>query len=282
MSQQKAWTPRDLWAILEHASVQEKAWIGLALCGAMDNADIAHLTFSLFDEAGMLLDYRRRKTGLQPRLIPLHSVARQWLDDYLVVRPKPADPADKDLVFLTPGGRPLQRMLPGKSGVGHQVDYLRDTWVQLLRRAGLRRKPEFHSVCVVCGKERPAPRAQCCGQGRWRRKKTTAAVGGPDYKGFRSLRTTFANLVPRGYSDERKLIMGHAGDITLNHYIERFGVEHLRKLVEEVWLAAFTAPWPSSPLKNAYRAIFTPFFEHSDSFFTGLLEVRNRKNPSKN
>lgn len=59
-------------------------------------------------------------------------------------------------------------------------------------------------------------------------------------KGFRSLRTTFANLVPRGFSDERKLIMGHTGDITLDHYVEKFGTEHLSKLVEEVWRSIFT------------------------------------------
>ena len=67
---------------------------------------------------------------------------------------------------------------------------------------------------------------------------------GVDGKGFRSLRTTFANLTPRGFSEERKLIMGHSGDITLDHYVEKHGVKHLRRLVDEVWLRAFTAPWP--------------------------------------
>jgi len=244
ISQQKAWEPKDLQTIVAHADIQEKAWIGLALCGAMDNADIAHLTFGLFDQTGMLLDYRRRKTGLMPRLIPLHPMARQWLDEYLAVRPKPADASCKELVFLTPKGRALQRILPGKSGIGYQGDHIRDRWDRLLRRAGLRRKVKATEVCVVCGKVRPKPWAKCCGQGRWRTKKSMAAVGGPDFKGFRSLRTTFANLVPRGYSDERKLIMGHAGDITLDHYIERFGIEPLKKLVEDVWQAAFTAPLP--------------------------------------
>lgn len=242
MGQQKAWEPQDLWAIVEHAGVIEKAWIGLALSGAMDNADIGHLTFGLFDETGLLLDYRRRKTGLMPRLIPIHSVAREWLDDYLKVRPKPVDSAWKELVFLTPTGLPLQRMRPGKSGIGYQADYIRPCWDKLLQRAGMRRQARVRWVCVLCGKLRPKPRAKCCGQCRWKRQSSSAAVGGPDYKGFRSLRTTFANLVPRGFSDERKLIMGHAGDITLNHYIERFGSEHLRKLVEEVWRVAFTAP----------------------------------------
>jgi len=164
IGQQKAWEPKDLRLIVQHAGVQEKAWIGLALCGAMDNADISHLTFELFDQTGMILDYRRRKTGLMPRLIPIHPMARQWLDAYLEVRPQPADPASKDLVFLTPTGLPLQRLLKAKTGIGYQADYIKDCWDPLLRRAGLRRKVTFKWVCRVCGKVRPTQRAKCCGQ----------------------------------------------------------------------------------------------------------------------
>lgn len=105
-------------------------WTDLALSGAVDNADIGHLTFDHFDEMGMLLGYRRWKTGLVRRLIPLHPTARQWLDEYLAVRPKAADPTCKDLVFLTPTGRSLQRILPGKSGIGHHTDYVRKNRVQ--------------------------------------------------------------------------------------------------------------------------------------------------------
>ena len=75
-------------------------------------------------------------------------------------------------------------------------------------------------------------------------RREQIAVHGPTFKGFRSLRTTFANLVPRGFSEERKLIMGHSGDITLQHYVEKHGTKHLRRLVDEVWLRAFSAPWP--------------------------------------
>ena len=53
LQQQKSFEPEELWTIIEHADVQEKAWIGLALCGAMDNADISHLTFDLFDKTGL-------------------------------------------------------------------------------------------------------------------------------------------------------------------------------------------------------------------------------------
>jgi len=246
MEQKKAWDTGDLWKIVEHADTQERAWIGLALSGAMDNADVANLTFDLFDESGMFLDYRRRKTGRTSRIIPLHPMAREWLDAYFPARPAPADPAFKELVFLTPTGLPLQRTLASESGVGNHVDYLAHCWDRLLRRAALRRKPAFKRVCVICGKPRQKPRAVCCGQTQWKKKLSMAAKGGADFKGFRSLRTTFANLTPRGFSDERKLIMGHSGDITIEHYVEKFGTEHLQKLVELVWLAAFTCPWPKT------------------------------------
>lgn len=244
MQQRKAFEQEELWALLLKADTQELAWMGLALSGAMDNADLAHLTFDLFSPDGMLLDYRRRKSGRVLRLIPLHPMARAWLDEYLAVRPKPADPAYKDLVFLTPTGLPLQRSKPGKTGLGNHIDYVAHCWDRLLRRAGLRRKASVVRVCAVCGKLRPKPRAVCCGQRKWKKHLTMATKGGPTFKGFRSLRTTFANLTPRGFSEERKLIMGHTGDITLEHYVEKYGTKHLRRLVDEVWLGAFTAPWP--------------------------------------
>jgi integrase len=227
-----------------HADTQELAWMGLALSGAMDNADIAHLTFDVFSADGMLLDYRRRKSGRVPRLIPLHPMAREWLDDYMAIRPKPADPTYENLVFLTPTGLPLQRSKLGTSGLGNHIDYMAHSWDRLLRRVGLRRKATVVRVCPVCGKLRPKPRAICCGQRKWKKKLAMASKGGPNFKGFRSLRTTFANLTPRGFSEERKLIMGHTGDITLDHYVEKYGTKHLRRLVDEVWVRAFAAPWP--------------------------------------
>jgi integrase len=244
MQQKKSFEQEELWAILLNADTQELAWLGLAIGGAMDNADIAHLTFDLFSEDGMLLDYRRRKSGRVLRMIPIHPLAREWLDNYLAIRPTPADPAYKDLVFLTPTGLPLQRSKLGTKGLGNHIDYLAHCWDRLLRKAGLRQKASFVRVCAVCGKPRSAPRAKCCGQGKWKKQVTMSTKDGPTFKGFRSLRTTFANLTPRGFSEERKLIMGHSGDITLQHYVEKHGTKHLRRLVDEVWLRAFSAPWP--------------------------------------
>jgi hypothetical protein len=38
--------------------------------------------------------------------------------------------------------------------------------------------------------------------------------------------------------------MGHTGDITIEHYVEKYGINPLRRHVDEVWLRAFTAAWP--------------------------------------
>jgi integrase len=241
--QKKSFEPEELWALVEQASVQERAWIGLALCGAMDNADIGHLTFSLFDKEGMVLDYRRRKQGLMPRIIPLHPMAREWLDAYLAIRPQPQDPAHSDLVFLTPNGKPLRSFHPTASGICKHKDYVAYCWDPLMRRAGLRPKRKVVAFCALCGKPRAAPRVPCCGKLSWKLKETHIGPASMS-RGFRSLRTTFANLVPWGFADERKLIMGHTGDITLDHYVEKFGIDHLQELVEQVWLQVFTCPWP--------------------------------------
>src|ERR1700722_3449751 len=183
IQQQKAYEQQELWALLEHANTQELAWMGLALSGALDNADIAHLTFDVFSADGMVLDYRRRKSGRVPRLIPMHPVAREWLDNYLAIRPKPVDPAYERLVFLTPTGLPLQRSKPGRAGLGNHIDYVAHCWDRLLRNAGLREKPSAVRVCTGCGKLRPKPRAICCGARKWKKQLTMAGKGGPNFKG---------------------------------------------------------------------------------------------------
>jgi integrase len=55
-------------------------------------------------------------------------------------------------------------------------------------------------------------------------------------RSFTGLRTTFFNLCPKGYSDERAIIMGRAkGTIDLDHYLEDVGMDRLRHVVNHVW-----------------------------------------------
>lgn len=60
--------------------------------------------------------------------------------------------------------------------------------------------------------------------------------------GFSGLRTTFVNLAPPGSREEVELIAGHAlGTILFDHYLERVGLEGLRRVTSHVWKVISTA-----------------------------------------
>lgn len=242
MDQKKSYKPAELAALMAHATVEERAWIGLGLSGAMDNADVGYLTFNLLNRAEGTIDYRRRKRGKVLRIIPVHGIAWEWLDAYLQARPKPARGDLADRIFLTPTGLELQRLVPGKSGAGNSIDYVAMQWGRLAERAGLRPARKVESACVVCGKPRKVvkrgrvPFCVHCGAERPGRKRTVVWGGGADGRGFRSLRTTFPNLAPAGYRDEIELVMGHSnGGILVDHYLEEHGLERLEELVRRIW-----------------------------------------------
>jgi integrase len=229
MSRVKAYTPDEIRTLVEHATTEERAWIGLGLC-SLDNSDLAHLTHDVVDRKAGVIDYRRRKTGKVRRVIPIPEKAWKWLDAYARVRPEPADSAHADLVFLTPTGLPLQRVKPSKrTGMENPIDYVAMRWVRLLIRAGLREK--------MPSRRRKADRELP------RRKK---GEGGGDNRGFRGLRTTFSNYAPPGFRDEVEIIMGHAnGTVLVEDYIEDYGVDRLlersREVLAEVWKVALSA-----------------------------------------
>lgn len=54
---------------------------------------------------------------------------------------------------------------------------------------------------------------------------------------FKSFRTSFFNLAPRGeWEMERKIVMGRAqGTVDLDHYLEDVGLDRLRHVVNHVW-----------------------------------------------
>lgn len=255
MQQKKSYRPHELQALMMHASIEERAWFGLGLSGAMDNADIGYLTFGELDRANGVIDYRRRKVGKVLRLIPVHPVAWAWLDEYLTKRATPVAPEFTDRVFLTPTGLPLQRMRPGASGVDHAIDYVATCWGNLLQRAGLRPASKTISVCAICGKPRETKREgrlhRCvhCKVLGARRKRQVIWGGGSDQRGFRSLRTSFSNLAPPGFRDEVEMIMGHAtGTVLLENYLEEVGTERLFELVNRIWQPVLTSPVGRGPV----------------------------------
>jgi integrase len=228
LDKQFSYTPEQLVLLRDNARAEELAWLGLGLC-SMDNSDLAHLTFDVVDRKRKLLDYSRRKVGKIRRIIPLPEQAWKWLDAYLKVRPQPAEEAHANLVFLTPTGLPLQRVKrTDRSGKEITIDFVAMRWVRLLIRAGLR--------------EAMPDRKRKAFRGLPRRRKGEA---GGDGRGFRGLRTTFANFAPATYRDEVELLMGHAnGPVLLENYIGRHGLERLlereREVVAAVWHEAFS------------------------------------------
>jgi integrase len=225
LSVQKSYTPEQLRALWSTADAELKAWLVLGLLGALDNADIAHLTHDVVDRERGVIDYRRRKVGRVRRVIPLPPEAWAILDAYQ--RPAPADPADKNRFFLTPTGKPLQRTRISARGQPHTIDYVAMRWRRLLERVGLKPRTPRRRPGQPATPRRFKPRGEPAGQG------------------FRALRTTFANLAPPGYRDEVEIIMGHSrGSVLVEHYVEQVGIERLAYVTASLWrlLGAETKP----------------------------------------
>src|SRR5207245_203788 len=99
------------------------------------------------------------------------------------------------------------------------IDYISFRWTRLLQQAGLRPKTVTKRV-----------------EG----KKVTTWGGGGDGRGFRGIRTTFANSIPPGYRDEQEIIMGHShGTTLLDDYLEEVGTKRLKEVVDHVWKRVF-------------------------------------------
>jgi integrase len=87
---------------------------------------------------------------------------------------------------------------------------------------------------------------------------------------FSGLRTTFYNLCPKGYADERAIIMGRAkGSIDLDHYLEDVGMDRLSHVVSHVWsqvsssLTDGISPSPPSATVSPGAAVPSP--AHSET-----------------
>lgn len=222
LSSDLRYTIDELHKLWIAATEDERLWICLGLC-SLDNSDLANLTAGEIDFKNATIDYRRRKVGLVRRVIPIIPALMRRLKDYM-----PEHPHHR-FVLCTPEGNKLVRAVASskRPGQSNPVDYISMRWTKLMQRAGLRPKNQRA--------KKP--------DGNGRRPLKWNAKG--DGRGFRSLRTTFANLVPPGFSDERKIIMGHShGDTFLENYLETVGLGRLREAMNEVWLQIFTSSLP--------------------------------------
>lgn len=203
----KLLTPEQVHAILDHATPLDRACILLGLnCGygATDCADLAH---EYIDRDRLIIDLHRFKT-LTSRISPLWPETLAAIDAAAEQRPAPLDPADADKPLLTPTGRTLTAIAravrddDGRLKSATHYDYMRD---------------RFASLCESAGIER---------QWGW---------------GFGVFRHTFETIAARSRDQQAVgVIMGHAGEGVVEHYLEEQDLTALRAVVDHVhgWL------WP--------------------------------------
>lgn len=219
----KSYTPEEIKKIWGVARRHERLWIALGINCAFDNSDISQLTWEVVDLKAGVIDYRRRKKGRVRRVVPLTKRTLKLLMAYQKITGGKEGP-----VFQSADGHSLVRMRSKADGRATPIDAIARRWTILLQRAGIRPRPK--RITLESGK----------------RKLEWTGTG--ERRGFRGLRTTFANNVPPGYGDERQIVMGHShGTTFLDNYLERVGMDRLREMVESVWSSIFKGPQPPGP-----------------------------------
>jgi len=93
----------DLRAILKAASQPLKAMILLGANCGLGQSDLSNLPKSALNLETGWLDYPRPKTGVERRC-PLWPETVEALQQAIAIRPKPKDPADEKLIFVTKYG----------------------------------------------------------------------------------------------------------------------------------------------------------------------------------
>jgi integrase len=191
----------ELRTMLDAADPQLRAMILLGLNGGLGATDCAQLTTAVLRVKPGWLDYPRAKTG-QPRMVPLWPETVAALAAAAKVRPAPKDPADADLVFLTPRGRPWVRPNCDETGKRGSIDGVAAQFRKLAARAGVELPSGFYLLRHV----------------------------------FR----TYADEVHDRPAVD--LVMGHSDNTMADHYRERIADERLLAVVNHVrvWFLAGT------------------------------------------
>jgi hypothetical protein len=100
----KKFKPEEVAKLYWTGNLTMRCWVGLGAGAAFINSDVAHVPRECIDLDVGRVDFRRRKTGKQRRVIPLPERVVTDLREYR--RPDPADERWADLFFLTQDGRP--------------------------------------------------------------------------------------------------------------------------------------------------------------------------------
>jgi len=133
----------EIRALLAEASPMMKAAIMLGVNCGFGNSDVARLSERNLDLPGAWVALARRKTGIMRR-------AAMWPETIeairaaILVRPKPKDPADGGLAFLSRFGAPLLRETKGKTGSTVRVDAISQEFAKLLKSLSITRSGAFY------------------------------------------------------------------------------------------------------------------------------------------
>lgn len=137
----KLFTNEEIRRMMEAADPQMKAMIFLGLNCAFGNSDIAALPQSALDLENTWVTFPRTKTEI-PRRIPLWPETIAALREAMPKRPKPENPADDKLCFLTSKGKPWVRIRPryddqGGGLPGTPLDAVSGEFAKLLKKLNI-------------------------------------------------------------------------------------------------------------------------------------------------
>jgi integrase len=193
----------ELRTILDAAQGQMRAMILLGINCGFGQTDVATLPRTALDLEAGWLDFPRPKTGVHRR-VPLWPETVAAIEGAAWDRPKPKDPADDRLVFVTRQGRAWVRMRPKENPKSGQAEW---TSCDVLALG-------FGKLLTGLGLKRPG-------------------------LNFYALRHTFETVA--GESRDQvavDAVMGHDPGDMASRYRERISDERLKAVVEHVraWL----------------------------------------------
>jgi integrase len=99
----KLFTAAEVRTILDHADIQMKAMVMLAINCGFGNDDVTHLTTNHVDLQGKWVNYHRKKTGVDRRCA-LWTETVKSIRDALASRPEPKLAEHKHHIFITKYG----------------------------------------------------------------------------------------------------------------------------------------------------------------------------------
>ena len=142
----KLFTAEQLQEILAFVKRPMKAMVLLGINCGLGNHDIASLTFDHLDLEAGWHNHPRPKTGTARRC-PLWPETIEAIEHALKIRPRPKNPAHKELVFLTRNGLPYVRLSAASAtafeenkteDIQHENIITTNMWA-VLKRLGMKR-----------------------------------------------------------------------------------------------------------------------------------------------